>query len=83
MGLLRRRNMATILRKEVKPSLETQPWNVFLIGCKNYLIKGLFDGDSYSVMVTDLGAVWEEAIKESDLLKRSKVCLRSLYTLVA
>ena len=69
--------MATPRREEERLSLETQPWNVFSIGCKNLLIKGIFGVDSYSIMVTDFGAVWEEIVKESDLVKRWKV--RLLY----
>ena len=72
-GAAEKKNMAAPRNVGGRPSLETQPWSVFSIGCKNFLVKGIFDADSYAIMATDLGAVWEETVKEADLVKRWKV----------
>lgn len=66
-------NMATAWRRSPKPLLETQPWKLLCIEGKTYLVKGLFSSDSYSILVTDLGMIWEESITEHDLLQKSKV----------
>ena len=40
---------------------------------KVYLIKGLFTNDSYKLLVTDFASVWQENLKNKELLDRSKV----------
>lgn len=65
--------MAVEWRWTVSPCLETQPWTTLVLDGKNYLVKGLFASDSYHLLVTDLAHVWEENMKDKELLDRSKV----------
>ena len=66
--------MAVHWRRRHGPnSLETQLWKTFQLDGKNYLIKGLFGADSYRLLVTDFGQVWEETLGDRELLERSKV----------
>ena len=65
--------MATAWRRSPQPLLETQPWKLLCIEGKTYLVKGLFTSDSYNILVTDLGTIWEESITEHYLLQKSKV----------
>lgn len=65
--------MAAPWRRVLNPSLETQPWKFFCIDGKTFLAKGYFTESSYSVLLTDLGVMWEEFIDEDNLLERSKV----------
>lgn len=53
--------------------LETQPWKRLCAEGKTFLVKGIFANNSYSILVTDLGTMWEENINEQQLLERSKV----------
>jgi hypothetical protein len=54
-------------------SLVNQTWRTLCVDGKTYLTKGIFTDDYYSILVTDLGSIWEENINEQQLLERSKV----------
>ena len=54
-------------------NLETQSWKMLEIEGQSFLVKGLFNENSYEILVTDLASIWEESLHEQDILKRSKV----------
>lgn len=60
-------------RRDQNPSLETQAWKTLHIDGHSFLVKGLFTSNSYDILITDFGVIWEESMKEQDISQRSKL----------
>ena len=74
--------MSLAWREEKQASLETQPWRPISLDCisggeaggrREFLVKGLFQGAGYHVMLTDCSCVWEEKMDGEKIMKRLKV----------
>ena len=66
-------------RRDQNPSLETQAWKTLHIDGHSFLVKGLFTSNSYDILITDFGVIWEESMKEQDISQRSKVIYHCLH----
>ena len=65
--------MAVAWRRHHHPSLETQLWRTLAVEGREWLVKGLFQEDSYEILVSDLCGVWEESMEQRKIGGRSEV----------
>ena len=65
--------MAVSWRRYHRPSLESQVWVSVKIGGSEWLVKSLFQEDSYEVMITDCCTAWGERLEERAIARKSKV----------
>ena len=56
-----------------KCSLEEQTWTCVQVSSRPCLLKGVFAGEGYEILLWDMGYMWREMLAEEGVMERMAV----------